>query len=432
MERFICKLTSSDQFTKEGYSDVDISNSDVFRYTLWHNKGGKKQLLTISRFFQYEALDLFYISLMVFYADCKVSRNKMPDRWTRNFMIEMPVFKKDAWDSIREILEKALNFLTGDHWHFSFRERSYLLKGESNFKEDLLSFCSSINKTETDTFCMLSGGLDSFIGAINLLHEGKHPIFVGNYNGGKGVSVYQNKVIESLISHFNYESSNFFQFYAAPLGSEENTTRSRSFMFFSHAILLASGMGHSINLCIPENGVISLNVPLTIHRVGSLSTRTTHPYYIGLLQQILDKLRIQVKMYNPFQFKTKGEMILECSDFNFLKANLQWTMSCSHPDLGRWFGEDASNHCGVCLPCTIRRAAIYRAQIQDQTIYRDENYQKKGAEIDLKSYRLGLAQKCNPFFAIQKNGPINVEKDKFAALYQRGRNELQEFLNTIS
>lgn len=29
MERFICKLTSSDQFTKEGYSDVDISNSDV-------------------------------------------------------------------------------------------------------------------------------------------------------------------------------------------------------------------------------------------------------------------------------------------------------------------------------------------------------------------------------------------------------------------
>lgn len=433
MKRFICKLTSSDPFSKEGYLDVDISNSNVFRYTLWHNKiRGKKQLLTIPHFFQPEALDLFYISLMVFYVDCKVSRNKMPDRWTRNFSIEMPVFQKNAWDSNREILEKALNFLTGDHWHFSFRERTYLIQGESNFKENLRHFRRSINKAETDTFCMLSGGLDSFIGAINLLREGKHPIFVGNYNGGKGVSVYQNKVIERLISHFNYASSNFFQFYAAPLGTEENTTRSRSFMFFSHAILLASGMGHSVNLCIPENGVISLNVPLTIHRVGSLSTRTTHPYYIGLLQQILDNMGIQVKMYNPFQFKTKGEMILECSDFDFLKGNLQWTMSCSHPDLGRWSGEDASNHCGVCLPCTIRRAAIYRAQIQDETIYRDKNYQKESAAIDLKSYRLGLAQKCNPLFAIQKNGPINVEKDRFAALYQRGRNELQEFLNTIS
>lgn len=64
--------------------------------------------------------------------------------------------------------------------------------------------------------------------------------------------------------------------------------------------------------------------------------------------------------------------------------------------------------------------------------YRDKNYQKESAAINLKSYRLGLAQKCNPLFAIQKNGPINIDKDKFAALYQRGRNELQEFLNTIS
>lgn len=132
---------------------------------------------------------------------------------------------------------------------------------------------------------MLSGGLDSFIGAINLLVAQKQPIFVGNYNGGKGVSVYQGKVIDSLVSHFDYARKHFFQFYASPSSANENTTRSRSFMFFAHAILLASGMGHQVNLCIPENGVISLNVPLTIHRAGSLSTRTTHPYYLGLLQK---------------------------------------------------------------------------------------------------------------------------------------------------
>ena len=203
-------------------------------------------------------------------------------------------------------------------------------------------------------------------------------------------------------------------------------------MFFAHAILLATGMGHQVNLCIPENGVISLNVPLTIHRAGSLSTRTTHPYYLGLLQKIMDNMGVQVKMYNPFQFKTKGEMIVECADLDFLKKNIHWTMSCSHPDLGRWRGESASNHCGVCLPCTIRRAAIHKAQIQDTSIYRDELYQDEEASINLKSYRLGLSQKCDPYFAIQKNGPIYDNRDKFAALYLRGRKELLDFLKTIS
>ena len=40
---------------------------------------------------------------------------------------------------------------------------------------------------------MLSGGLDSFIGAINLLKDGKSPIFVSHYGGGKGVKIYQDK-----------------------------------------------------------------------------------------------------------------------------------------------------------------------------------------------------------------------------------------------
>lgn len=63
---------------------------------------------------------------------------------------------------------------------------------------------------------MLSGGLDSFIGAIDLLSSNVNPIFVGNYNGGKGVSVYQNRVIDSLQKHFKIAPERFYQFYAAP------------------------------------------------------------------------------------------------------------------------------------------------------------------------------------------------------------------------
>ena len=50
----------------------------------------------------------------------------------------------------------------------------------------------------------------------------------------------------------------FVQNYAAIVtkkeDKKEDTTRSRSFMFFSHAIAYASAMGKEIDLIIPENG----------------------------------------------------------------------------------------------------------------------------------------------------------------------------------
>jgi hypothetical protein len=257
-------------------------------------------------------------------------------------------------------------------------------------------------------------------------------IFVGNYNGGKGVSVYQNKVIDLLQNHFDISRERFFQFYAAPISGKEDSTRSRSMLFFSHAILLASGMGKPIRICIPENGVISLNVPLTVHRTGSLSTRTTHPYYIGLLQKIINELGLSITLYNPFQFKTKGEMMIECKDFEFLKNTYPVTMSCSHPDLGRWRHESGSSHCGVCLPCTIRRAAIYKAGLEDASIYRDPNYQDNEAKLNLQSYKLGLLSHKNPLLAIQESGPIRVDREKYAHLYSSGLEELDNFLKDKS
>ena len=81
MIKYICKLSSTDLFCKNGYQTVNLWNSTMFKSTFWTKR--KQQLLTIPHFFQDEALDLFYISLMVFYADCKVRRSGYPDRWTR-------------------------------------------------------------------------------------------------------------------------------------------------------------------------------------------------------------------------------------------------------------------------------------------------------------------------------------------------------------
>ena len=64
-------------------------------------------------------------------------------------------------------------------------------------------------------------------------------------------------------------------------------------------------------------------------RLGSLSTRTTHPYFMGMLQSLLSKLDINISLVNPFQMQTKGEMMRTCKDLDFLNAHYQDTLSCS-------------------------------------------------------------------------------------------------------
>lgn len=430
---FVFTLSDNDCFSVNGAHYVNINDPSLIRYTFWHPRVGlgKKQMYSTPCPFTVEALDLLYLSLAIFYVDKKVKRAVQDDAWTRSFEVYIPVKAYQKWESCKQIITDALNFLTGDHWLLHFRESTALVEEEICYKNGRYRYRNSVKKINSDTFCMLSGGLDSFIGAINLLCQGKNPVFVGNYNGGKGVKNYQDAIVNSLIAKYGVPQNNFFRFYAAPVSSVEDSTRSRSLMFFAHAIAIASGMGRHVDLYIPENGVISLNIPLTVMRVGSLSTRTTHPYFMGLLQKILNRLGIDITIRNPFQFLTKGEMMNNCLDKDFLNKNYNLTMSCSHPDQGRWAGDSRPCHCGTCLPCTIRRAAVKAAGLTDTSNYRDPNYLKPDAHKYLKSYRQGLLDKQYPFVAIQMSGPILDNHKLYAGLYEHGIQELKNFIDTI-
>ena len=96
--------------------------------------------------------------------------------------------------------------------------------------------------------------------------------------------------------------------------------------------------------------------------------------------------------------------------------------------------ETETRHCGYCLPCVIRRAAIKKAGILDLSSYRDSKFSLgPTAKMSLNSYRLGLI-KFNPkyaFMTIQSNGPISEHIDDYTSLYIRGINELREYLEGI-
>ena len=153
---------------------------------------------------------------------------------------------------------------------------------------------------------------------------------------------------------------------------------------------------------------------------------------MGLLQQLLINIGMKIKLYNPYQFKTKGEMIAGCKNPVFLKSNISETMSCSHPDLTRYIKEPPS-HCGNCLPCIIRRSAIEYAYTTDNSNYRDKDFQNTSAADNLRSFKLGIKNyvnnKIDPALSIQISGPIYDNINNYCKVYSNGINELKSLLD---
>ncbi|EMO55155.1 Qat anti-phage system QueC-like protein QatC [Leptospira noguchii] len=300
--------------------------------------------------------DLLILAVHVHVADTHISRMKdSQDSWTREIRLAIPVSDPGKWMNSKATVEKMLNFLTGDIWIINFRKRP----------KEIRSLLTIKNKPESPKFDILSlfsGGLDSLIGAIDLLEQGKKPLLI-SYSGDGSVSSPQSKLFSLLKKEYSKRD-----FERLKIGIEipkdlikesihENTTRGRSFFFFAIGILAGTAFSKPFKLIVPENGLIALNVPLDNLRLGSLSTRTTHPFYIFLWNKLLSELKIDGNIQNPYWEKTKGEMIKQCLNNNFLMNSYVKSMSCASPNKLRWRGL-SSRHCGYCLPCIIRKASI--------------------------------------------------------------------------
>ena len=430
--KFVCKL-SEDDFEMEGSKSINLNCKTEFKYTFWKNKN------VYPEFYKDEAIDMLYLSLAVFAADRLILRENGEDAWCREIELFMPVLCIEKWNDCQLLVERMLNFLTGDRWKICFRKRE-LTEIEMKARKKYGKVAEKNSKITK--ICMFSGGLDSCIGALNLLCDTKdisNLVFVSHYGGGKGTIEYQEMLKDAFIRRFGLDESYFIQNFASVITSKkvrkEDTTRSRSFMFFSHAIAYASAMGKDVELIIPENGLISLNIQLAYTRTGTSSTRTTHPYYMKMLQKLITELGIAVTIKNPYQFKTKGEMILECRDREFLQEVLDKTMSCSHPDVGRHRGLKKTMHCGYCLPCTIRRSAIQKGQLVDTSTYFDSSYTiLPVAKQAYRTYKCALKEfdENTAFLRIQESGPIEENIDKYADLYVRGMKEMRESLEKMN
>ncbi|RWL74836.1 MAG: hypothetical protein EOR69_32100 [Mesorhizobium sp.] len=388
-------------------------------------------------------LDLLVLAAHVHAADTRISRaSESQDGWTREIRLIVPVSDPDRWSGAAPTFVRMLNFLTGDRWFLAFRSRP------RRFARLAASRPARLIGPPFDDLALFSGGLDSLIGAIDTLEEGRTPLLVSHAGEG-ATSDAQATIFEALKAHYRGRALNRLRLWMAfPEGfvrgsAGENTTRGRSFLFFALGVFAGSGLEAPFNLKVPENGLIAVNVPLDPLRLGALSTRTTHPFYIARWNHALRQLGLNGRIENPYWDKTKGEMVAECANGALLRQLVPSSLSCASPTKGRWQGL-GTQHCGYCLPCLIRRAALVSGldPDPDPTIYTVEDLTARALDtrqsegVQVRSFQLAIDRlRARPALAsilIHKPGPLFDESEArqaaIAGVFQRGLEEVGALL----
>ncbi|WP_431848701.1 Qat anti-phage system QueC-like protein QatC [Allosphingosinicella sp.] len=364
------------------------------------------------------AWDFLSIALSVITADLAEWRAESADNWTREFELTIAVADPAFWRTQAAALEAALKFLSTDRWRLTFIGGGLQPAPPRN----------AVRPAE-DCVVLLSGGLDSLIGAIDLASAGRKPLAVSNIVRGDGDN--QEAFATAIGGGLRHLALNHN---ASPPWVKEPSQRARSLIFIAFGVLTATALkayhdGGEVPFYVCENGFIAVNPPLTGARLGSLSTRTAHPEFLNRIREILAAADLRVEIINPYEHKTKGEMLRDCGDQALLKARAMDSVSCGRYRVFNY------NHCGRCVPCQVRRAAFLAWGQHDTTFYKYEQLGKSDAEHakfdDVRSVAMAVAEVSGdgleawlgPALAYPKIG----DRQPLRELVDRGLNELAAF-----
>lgn len=330
--------------------------------------------------------DFVRLAVLVYGADRSVLRAAGSVNWTsRHFSLTVPVSDPDAWDGVRDRLVNLLSFLSGDTWNLTFSKA--LMPKEQ---------ISPNNYPGAERVVLLSGGADSGCGALRARSEPAEHILFSHY-GGNGVGLKQREVtsaVKALIPNGSIQHHvqvGFRRRQVQPNGvtfKDEHSTRTRSMLFLALGLAVASM--NKVPLWIPENGFASLNPAMGADQLGSISTKTTHPWFLAELEQLLTVVGAHGVIQNPFMHQTKGEMFAWAAEqFGTYEAStfLSGTDSCGFTNKRFWKIPKA-HHCGTCFGCLVRRASFAAAGIVDQSVYASEAPPSSSAGEVLKSVSL--------------------------------------------
>ncbi|MCE9622308.1 MAG: 7-cyano-7-deazaguanine synthase [Actinomycetia bacterium] len=310
--------------------------------------GYDKLAAGLSRALTERELDWIESAGHIFAADMACERDGGDLDWARSIDLHLPVRDVVYWNALSKRIAHIVSDFTGDRITISFHQETDPMKAPRQRRGPF---------GQHDCVALLSGGVDSFVGAASLLVGGSVPLFLSHTAAGS-ITHAQTQVHSALnalgtvtdrVGLTAQKRGNF-------PGSEQSQ-RTRSF-FFLAAATLASSVDGCGPVFINENGVMALHLPLTTARIGSLSTHTASPDILERVEALAGEvLGRDVSISNNLVGLTKPEVVelgVQCG----LSKALRETVSC-------WSIGRTSEHCGVCVPCLIRRISFDSHNVPD-------------------------------------------------------------------
>lgn len=296
--------------------------------------------------------DLLTLASAVFACDLAFKRGQR-EAIAREIKLTVPVVNLAAFKNILQDLRYTLYVLSHDAWDINFIQKEGTPESFRNWSQDI-----------GGKVLLFSGGLDSFAAAILFGEAGEDVQLVSHITQNRVVSSSQ----ESLCTYLQERFSSQFDRIAFrvsgrtrpsagfPFPSDrdrEESQRTRSFLFLSLAALTARRRGLSDVVLMAENGQMAIHLPLTAGRISAFSTHTAHPEFVHEMGNFLSTLlSYSINVENPFLYQTKAEAIHDVLENHQVK--LRDTVSC-------WKASRVTsvhNHCGVCVPCLVRRISV--------------------------------------------------------------------------
>ncbi len=164
-------------------------------------------------------------AIAIWAADKAVRRQTAADGWTRRLWLSLPA---GALAGQLATLEPVVHFLTGDHWQLTGRP--------DPLPQPPPAPTSDWHPT---VVCLFSGGMDSLIGAIDLLEAGHRCLLVSHYDYGQLAG--SQKVLAQALQNFYGPERVWRWGFRVQFEAPELTLRSRSLLYLALGLAPPSG-----------------------------------------------------------------------------------------------------------------------------------------------------------------------------------------------
>lgn len=320
--------------------------------------------------------DLIRLAAFVLGADGAVSRGKLDDadggkKWHRAFRLVVAVEDPSFWNQteVTTALEETLSFLSQDTFSFEFQPLA-AQKGRKKKTGEQLVFSTPGGKPflpwdHIEEISLFSGGLDSFAGAADLVLGQKRGSILVSHKSATKMWATQSGLVEDLRTLAQQHNVRAPEHVAVEVTRHnsvlrtERTQRTRSFLYAAIAGAVANLVSRN-RVCMYENGVIGINLPIAGSVVGARATRTAHPRVLAGFSRILTFVSgAKFTVDNPFALLTRAEIIKGLATSPALPLAKQ-TMSCAHIHRR----SQMHPHCGVCSQCIDRQFGFLGAGME--------------------------------------------------------------------